>query len=354
MPTSSAPQYDLPAYATDGVYVVPGTPTWDGAARRVATGIEAWAAAGATPVGERLAQSENEWLARAQEWSQFSRDEQGTAVYGDGSAGVVTLGAGTTTLAADTYYDDLTVPNGSTLATAGFRVFVAGLLSVAVGGVIHADGGAASGATGGAGAPVGSLGGGTAGANGATDTAPGRAGTVGTSITFALGAQGGAGGIDEQGNAGGAGGTFTAPAASVGGSRHAAAALGYPTGSITAWRGGSGGGSGAVYDGGTAGGGGGGAGVLVLWARRIDNQGTIRANGGAGGNAVVLGSDGVGGGGGGGGGRVFVVHREAVGGTLGTIQVNGGAGGLGGTNQATPPGLDGVAGGTGSIVLLVA
>jgi hypothetical protein len=133
VPTSTAPQTDLPPYATDGNYAAPGT-AWDATARRVATGITGWAAAGATPEGPRLAQSENEWLARAQEWSQFTRDEQGTAIFGDGSDGDVTLGAGTTTLARDMYYDDLTVPNGSTLAAAGFRIFVAGLLTVAAGG----------------------------------------------------------------------------------------------------------------------------------------------------------------------------------------------------------------------------
>jgi hypothetical protein len=319
----------------------------------VDAGLTAWAAAGFTPNAPDNAELVNEWLARVQAEIEWLRGEAGTGVFGDGSDGTVTLGAGTTTLTRDMYYADLTVPNGSTLATAGFRLFVAGTLTVMVGGVIHADGAPASGATGGAGAPVGSLGGGTAGANGVTDTAPGSAGTAGTSITFALGGAGGAGGADQQGNSGGAGGTLTAPAPSVGGDRHAGAALGYPTGSITPWRGGSGGGSGAVHDGGTSGGGGGGAGVLVAWAQVVDNRGIMRANGGPGGNAVVAGSDGIGGGGGGGGGRVYIAHREAAGGTLGTLQADGGPGGLGGANQATPPGLDGQAGAAGSIVSLV-
>lgn len=44
--------------------------------------------------------------------------------FGDGSDWDVTLGAGTTTLSRDMYYNNLTIPSGSTLNPNGYRVFV--------------------------------------------------------------------------------------------------------------------------------------------------------------------------------------------------------------------------------------
>jgi hypothetical protein len=349
VPTSTAPQTDLPPYATDGNYAAPGT-AWDATARRVATGITGWAAAGATPEGPRLAQSENEWLARAQEWSQFTRDEQGTAIFGDGSDGDVTLGAGTTTLARDMYYDDLTVPNGSTLAAAGFRIFVAGLLTVAAGGVISCDGGNASGVTAGTagGSGTAPMSNGGTGGTGITDT-DNTVGNSATAVTTSIGGAGGTGG--SAGIYAGGAGPIAAPAASLGGFRHQSAALGAaPDG--TQWRGGGGGGSGASdVVAGTSGGGGGGGGILSIWARRVSNLGTIRANGGNGGNAASAAAGSAGGGAGGGGGAVFLIHREAVGGTLGTVTASGGAGGTGYSNGTT--GNNGASGSAGTVITLI-
>ncbi len=66
------------------------------------------------------------------------------ATFGDGSDGDVVLGAGTTTLSKDKFYRNLTVPSGATLACAGFRVFVSVTATVAAGGIVSADGLAAS------------------------------------------------------------------------------------------------------------------------------------------------------------------------------------------------------------------
>ena len=58
-----------------------------------------------------------------------------------------------------------------------------------------------------------------------------------------------------------------------------------------------------------------------------------------------------GGGGGGGGGAIWVVHREAVGGSLGTVQANGGSGGAGYSNGTT--GTAGASGSAGRVITLI-
>lgn len=344
MPTSTTPD-EVPLYATDGNYAA-GAETWSSTPRRVATGIAAWAAAGATPEQPRLAQSENEYIARIAEVLAWLRGEVGTAVFGEGTADT-TLGAGTTTLTADTYYHDLTVPNGSTLVTAGYRLFVSGTLTVAAGGAISADGAAASGLTAGAAGATGSVLAGAAGGNGRTNAGTATAGSTSTS---ALGGAGGAGGATTS-FAGATGGSAQAPAPSLGGWLHLAAAQGRATGGAqTQWEGGGGGGGGSCENGntGTSGGGGAGGGVLVIFAREVDNSGTISADGGIGADAVLGNSTEISGGGGGGGGVVFLVHREAVGGTLGTVTANGGAGGAG-----AGAGLSGATGSNGLVLLMV-
>jgi hypothetical protein len=258
--------------------------------------------------------------------------DAGRGVFGDGSDGVVTLGAGTTTLTRDMYYDSLTVPNGSTLATNGNRVFVRDLLTFASGGIISADGGAGlagngSGRTGGPAAPGNSVG---AGAAGGAST-PGAAGTAGSSATVAAGGNGGAGGASndtgsDASEAGGAGGTVTAP---VFGWRHLPSVLGRLDDG-NALRGGAGGGGGGGGDTGDGGSGGGGGGVCVVAAYRVvlTGAGCIRANGGVGGQGYT-GPDalGNGGGGGGGGGVVILIRRGRSG--SGTLVASGGAGGAG-------------------------
>ncbi len=264
------------------------------------------------------------------QWIDWMRTDQGADQYGDGSDGDVVIGAGTTTLTRDMYYDDLTLGATSILATAGFRVFVRGTLTIASGGYIHANGsdgvaGDGTGNPGGAGAVTGSVLGGTAGGASGNNAN----GTAGTNATVALGGAGGTGGNGSDGRTGAAGGTATVPVATAGGYRHLFAALGHLHGSaylqFTGGAGGGGAGGGTSGDGGSGGGGGG---VLIVWARIavIAGTGALRANGGVGG-AAYTGPDaaGNGGGGGGGGGVVFFVCRQRSG--AGTITADGGAGG---------------------------
>ena len=338
MPTSDAPQTDLPPWAEGDYPGTIGDTQWSGLPRRVDAGIVAFCSAGLIPTGPSEAEQMNEFLARMAEWVNFGRSSAGSGIYGDASDGDVTLGAGTTTLTRDMYYDDLTVPNGATLAAAGFRIFVAGLLTVGATGVISNDGQSASGATQGLGTTAGTTGAGFQGGAGRVSSA--GVGNAGTGATTALGEAGGTGGAGGA-NAGGAGGTATDPTAGNGGWRHIAAALGR-TADGTLWSGGTGGGGGGSDNGAAnSGGGGGGGGVLIIFARRVSNAGTIRANGGSGGNSDA--GVNLGGGAGGGGGAVFVVHREAVGGTLGTVTANGGAGGTGTT-------ANGAAGSAGQVI----
>lgn len=342
MPTSNLdPDYELPPWAVGDYSGSIGTTEWSGLPRRVATDIVTFAATGLTPDLRTRAESFNEWLARIAELVNLLRGEAGTAIFGDGSDGDVVLGAGTTTLTRDMYYADLTVPNGATLATAGYRVFVAGTLTVGATGVIDNSGQAASGATQGLGTTAGTCGAGFQGGAGRVSSA--GVGNAATGATTALGGAGGAGGAGGV-NAGGAAGAATAPTATNGGWRHLAAALGR-TADGTLWSGGGGGGGGGSDNGAAnSGGGGGGGGVMIIWARIVSNAGTIRANGGAGGNAAA--GVNLGGGGGGGGGAVFIVHREAEGGTLGTVTASGGAGGTGST-------ANGAAGSAGRVLTMV-
>jgi hypothetical protein len=93
---------------------------------------------------------------------------------------------------------------------------------------------------------------------------------------------------------------------------------------------GSGGGGGGAWDAyGAGGGGGGGGGEIIILCRILNNNGTIRANGGNGGNGGSEGSNDSGGGGGG-GGFIYIFYKIIL--VTGTIQVNGGSGGTGDFN----------------------
>lgn len=255
--------------------------------------------------------------------------------WGDGSDGALDVTSGTTTLTRDSYYTTLTVRNGATLRTAGFRVFASTSITVDGGGVIEhvATAGFAAGSSG-AGAVSGTLAAGAAGASGGIIT-----GNAGTGLTAAIGGTGGAGGAG-SGGAGGTGGTITAPTAANGGFRNAVGAMlcaAFGGATWTSLRPGAGGGSGGG-DGTSGSGGGGGGGAMMLAAPTIQNDGTIRCNGAAGGSAS---GGNRGGGGGGGGGFLSTIARTYSG--AGVYQVNGGAAGTGfGT------GTNGSAGNTGT------
>ncbi len=143
------------------------------------------------------------------------------AFYGDGSDGNLAAGAGVTTLGKDTYYNNVTLNATDTIATAGYRLFIKGTLTMANGAIIRNNGGVGADGVGGAGgaagiaAPSGTvLGGSAAGAGGSL-----AAGAVGTVLADSLGGSGGGGGAGGV-NGGGIGGVATVPAATDGGVRN--------------------------------------------------------------------------------------------------------------------------------------
>lgn len=325
----SAPSESLPEWASAATYPA-GVNPWSGQPPTVSTGMSALAAQGHIPDTQTDAETYNYWLRLLSLWVGYLADERGASVFGDGSDGDDTITGGTTVLTRDVYYQNLTIEASGVLDANGFRVFVAGTLTIESGGYIHNNGAdGASGAAGGAGGAAASsgsvLGGSSGGAGGNVSN-----GTVGTGLANAIGGNGGAGGVGDGGTyTGGGGGAAAAPAASDGGYRHLDAALGRLSGIVFAqFTGGAGGGGGAGGDSGTGGGGGGGGGVLCVWAHTaaLEGAGALRANGGNGGDAFS-GPDaaGNGGGAGGGGGAVYLVTRNRSG--AGTIVAAGGTGG---------------------------
>lgn len=317
--------------------------------------------------------------------------------YGDGSDGDLTT-SGNVTLTSDTYYNNLTVSNGHTLFTAGYRLFVKGTCTVT--GTISRAGNAgtagtsASGATGGtpagsggAALAAGNLSGtdaglaGQVGPNGDSDGgANGTAGTAGTALTNLVvnssnaGVAGGNGGngLTGGGGTGGVGGAAGGVTGSTNKPRHIITAIqmfdannttslkpiGHngnsgsgAAGGGDATAGGNGGGGGA------SGGSGSNGGVMVLCARILAGNGTITCaggnggSGGAGGNGTAGAAGGGGGGGGGNGGNggvmVLVYNQKTF---SGTATVAGGIGGTGGALGSHGPtgGNDGTAGTNGT------
>jgi hypothetical protein len=251
--------------------------------------------------------------------------------WGDGSDGNVTI-SGTVTLTRDMFYDTLIVPSGATLRTANFRIFCKNLCQVNAGGVIHNDGLSPTSSASVA-ATNGTLGIGTAGGAGSATT-----GAAPTTTTHQLGGIGGAGGAGTAG-AGGAS-SLTAPGATAGTVRHLPVATQASVTLINViqpFRGGAGGGGGggdAINLGGAAGNGGG---ILLINARRIINNGIIRARGGNGFSPTV----GNVGGGGAGGGGVIILNSIFYDGS-GMLDVSSGTPGAGfGTGQAGQAGQAG-------------
>lgn len=227
--------------------------------------------------------------------------------YGDGSDGTVTISVNSS-LSRDMQYAGLTVNGGVTLDTAGNIVRVNGTLANS--GTIEdtVNGGTA----------------GAAGTGGAASSNAGGAGGVGGAGIVKNGVQAGAGGAGGRGGgAGGAGG-----------------------GTLDGFGGGGTGGVGGV-----------GGGISIVYAKTLNNTGSIIADGGAagngtnGGNGSVGSNSAIGGGGGSGqggfggnGGFVKVVYNTLV--ALGTITANGGAHG---TNGATAGTAGGAGAGAGAV-----
>jgi hypothetical protein len=194
--------------------------------------------------------------------------------------------------------------NNGSLNPNGYRIFVAGTLTLQNGATIERNGNSAAGSTPGAALPAGSLGAGQVGENPEDGE---------SAVPNSLGGSGGCGFTGSLCNS--PGGVTSAPAVANGGAgvfRSAMQALtGYPTGSTTLIAGGGGGGGG---ESGVASGGG--AGVVIVAARTVSltsGSAVISANGGTGGTTA----------GGGGGGVVVVVSTSAEPSGL-TITASGG------------------------------
>ena len=316
--------------------------------------------------------------------------------YGDGSDGNVTISS-PTTLTRDMYYNNLTLNDGVTLTTAGYRVFVAGTLTQLGTGKFECIGGnGGNGGNGTAGvSPVGGAGGtgGTAGAASASGTLKGGAAGVAGGAGGTGANQSAAGGASPSGNAGiastasitnptassqagvagGAGGTSGAPAGGTVGTVGTAGSVvssgvkiidvlpffnnfsAFVGGTLRqleyhAGNGGStGGGGGACSSSPGAGGGGGGAGgsggnggTIAIFANAIVTASNpiasvVGGNGGNGGNgatgANIYGGGGGGAGGGGGNGGLVFITYVSLTGSL-TATLTGGTGGTGGTGAA--------------------
>lgn len=266
---------------------------------------------------------------------------------------------GTVTLGEDLYCNSLSVNTGTTLVTAGYRIYARNFVRVYGSGVIRNNGtvgavGTGS-ALGGAGGARTTTGGGAGGGNGGEDGgfAPS------TSFTMSLGGTGGAGAAGDGG--GGGGGGVASWVASLGAILQPtiadlAAVFSRDTLMVDPLKffyvvggagGGGGGGTGAGGGVGLGGGGGGGGGVVHITANEIilDDTGQIQALGGAGGAGDATGGDS--GGGGGGGGGVIIVKTNFVRIANGAqFNVTGGAGGAGGGAGPT-----GNAGANGSVVI---
>lgn len=248
----------------------------------------------------------------------------GQAVYGDASAGDVTISVDTE-LTTTLYANDLTIDAGKTLNCSGWPIYVRGTLTnngiitgsplVDLAGNDGAGGGAGTNPTSfylyeAAGAD-----GGQPGNNGAVINSSYRGGLGGR-----WAGNGGDAGAFLGGVANGATGSSALQRSSFGG--------GIITANATkmAYIGGQGGGGGAG-DTSTGGGGASSGSVVVVIARHIVNSGTISAPGGVGGAGDSAGR--AGGGGGGQGGLIILIY-DTFSGTFPTLSdVPGGAGGLG-------------------------
>ncbi len=292
-------------------------------------------------------------------------------LFGDGSDGDVTISSNTS-LARDMYYNNLTVASTFTLSTAGYRIFVKGILSnsgtIANNGNNGSAGSAGSAGAGGSGGtggaspaaitvPAGQSG--STGGVGGASNAQGLAGTNGSAQTNSIGVAGGTGGVGGTATGNGtvtsfgAGvvGVLTSSSSSV---RDVTTAINLQniTGVFKLGTGGTGGSGGSASSAtgnasaGGAGGGGGTGGMVFIVSKSISGAGAVNAIGGNGGNggngnsSGGSGNSGQGGGGtgaGGAGGIILIVTNTAT--NTMTLSVAGGtAGQTSGTGSSTGSG----------------
>lgn len=258
--------------------------------------------------------------------------------YGDGSDGDVVIGAGTTSIARNMYYNNLTIQNGGVLNAAGYRIWVRDTLTIEVGGTLRRNANDGAAGVGGSLAANISFGRGAGGGGGAGNAGAGSAGS-----TSQIAAGAGGAGTGGGGGAAGAGGAFSSTVTKMQMLlQQSIGCLNVPGGGTQSeFLGGAGGGGGGG-DGAQVGGGGGGGGEgMYLFARRIINDGAIESRGGSG--AAGTAAD-TGGGGGGGGGTIYGGYRGYQG---NAPDVSGGSGGAsgGGAGVAGAGGSAGTAAG---------
>jgi hypothetical protein len=279
-------------------------------------------------------------------WSPWFGDGSDGALVYDGTTTILGMApaANVYTLTRDIFATNMTVNNGVTIKTGGFRIYCTGILATPLSGtgIIDNSGGNASGQTAGAATPsTGTTAFGTAGGAGGAVGGAGVAGTGQTAINGPI--IGGAGGIGgaSTGAAGAAG--ATANTANLNNARTVhSATTGVAMPSVASptrilfvqpGQGGGGGGGGAAV----GGGGGAGGGLIVVAAAIMAFMGLIQANGGNGGA-----STGGAGGGGGGGGGIYVTTTHLS--SQGTWTA---AGGFPGTGTAGAP----ATGAAGSVII---
>ena len=298
--------------------------------------------------------------------------------FGGGFDGDVTI-TSAVSIVRDMYYNNLTISGVGTINASGYRVFVAGTLTVSgsvATGKINRNGNSGANATtqsggGAAGGQVSRFFGGSTGSQ--AGGAGGAAGLVGANAVTNSGNTGNLGGDPGQSGNGGAGtgaagGVSVAPSLIAAGDTiinnrysdffYRAAAV------VTGGAGGQGGSGGGGGTGNGGGGGGGGGGGTIVWvaARTIDLTsavGPVLASlGGPAGNGAGLAAAGGGGGGGGGagggGGYVFFAYKNLIGGPLSTfIDVSGGRGGNGGNGGTGATGGEGGGSGAGGAATII-
>ncbi len=316
----------------------------------------------------------------------------GLEFFGDGSDGdlVVTTSSATSgpltsgALTRDAYFNNLTISGSGAINTAGFRLFVKGVLDITAAGASAICRPKNSGGTGAA------TTGGTAGTVHATKTVGGSAfsataggaggspGAAATAVSASSFSNGGVGGVSGAGGdavaalpyTGGAAGIASASQTSLS-LRRLAYDLLFGANPLLGGQsgvGGAGGGQGGgSSQGGGGGGGGAGGGVVFVAARTIARSGSthtgaisaIGGDGGNGGNATAAaGDDGGGGGGasGSGGGWIYFAYASLTGtSATGALDAAGGKGGNGGNGSGGggATGGNGGHGGAGGRVTLI-
>lgn len=244
-----------------------------------------------------------------------------SSIFGDGSDGSATI-SGNTTLTSDKYYINLTINNGITLNTGGFRIFVNGTLTN--NGTIANNGGNASGTTAGTAGAAGTLGGGGAGASGVSQSSGAGGGGGGVvwisaktvAVQGTITATGGNGGNGTAGTgngviSGASGGTIGV--SNMNTKNISIMSVFIDTLNMQTLSGGAGGASGSGNGAGTAG---------TSITRTLIQTGT----GGNSGNCAGT-NTGTGGGGGGQGGVIYFRYKTLT--TSGTLTVTGGNAGTG-------------------------